>query len=276
MTKITLAAILMLFSFMTKAQSKGNDFAMFAGCIGAKLPGGCYDEKFRDDITSLISPKIAADLQITIEKKYFSISFAFLSAENGKIIPESIEIACENELFKEAIKQYILHLPAFIPKDESNEERRSVHMKSYTFIYNEQFQKYEPASQERLKQENIYPSSVLLGNQPVLVSCANKEAEEIKQCSQQELQRTIAKRISLRSIKYGFTGKIKLYGSFVVEKDGSITITDVICDTDDCEGLKKSFRKALKKMPKFIPADYRGVKVRASYNLPISINITEK
>lgn len=273
MTKFTLAIFLLLISFSTKAQSQSYDYAMFAGCVGAKLPGTCYNEKFRDDVTSLISPEITANLTSTLNKKYFQISFGFLSDENGKVLPETTEVICENQSLNDAVKQYILNLPAFIPKSPNNEDRRSAHLEFLIFIFNEQLEKYEAASQDRLKQEGIQ-TVFNLGTPPILANCSNVEKEKVSQCTQQELQRTIAKKISLSSIDHKFTGTIKLLGTFIVEKDGSITVKDVTCNMNDCDGLIKSFRKALKKMPEFIPGHYKGVKIRASYNLPITINIT--
>lgn len=274
MTKITLAVILSLLSFTAIAQSKKIGFAIFAECANAESFSDCNKAKFEKDITSLISKEITTDLAKSLDKNYFSISFAFISDEHGKVSPETIEIACDNKLLQEAIKRYILNLPPFIPKDSSYTERRTVHMRSLTFIYNASLKKYEPASKDKLLQEGINPNYVTFENEPVLKGCENESIEEAKKCTRQKLTSDTNKNIRINSIPETFSGQIKLLGKFIVETDGSVTIDDISCTISDCKGLVESFKRVIKNFPAFIPGNYKGVNVRVAYNLPLTINMT--
>jgi protein TonB len=53
----------------------------------------------------------------------------------------------------------------------------------------------------------------------------------------------------------------------VVEKDGSVTIEEVLQSPDRL--LTEAAEKAIKKAPKFEPGKQRGVPVRVAFTLPV-------
>ncbi|WP_333876963.1 energy transducer TonB [Flavobacterium sp.] len=63
--------------------------------------------------------------------------------------------------------------------------------------------------------------------------------------------------------------KGKIFATFVVEKDGSITDVKVIRDMG--YGTKEEAIRVLTQSPKWIPGEQSGKKVRVIYSLPISI-----
>ncbi|MES2575188.1 MAG: energy transducer TonB [Bacteroidota bacterium] len=63
--------------------------------------------------------------------------------------------------------------------------------------------------------------------------------------------------------------KGKVYVSFVVEKDGSLTDIKVLRDIG--YGTGKEAIRVLKSTPKWTPAEQNGKKVRCAYTLPISL-----
>ncbi|PZR18934.1 MAG: hypothetical protein DI539_15830 [Flavobacterium psychrophilum] len=65
-------------------------------------------------------------------------------------------------------------------------------------------------------------------------------------------------------------GTYKMYFSFVVEKDGSLS--NIKCLRGD-ETLVDQAIRVIKKSEKWIPAQKDGVAVRASFNIPITINV---
>ena len=83
---------------------------------------------------------------------------------------------------------------------------------------------------------------------------------------------------------YGFIGKNyqtpeeeglkgKVYVTFVVEKDGSLTDIKVIRDIG--YGTGKEAIRVLNKCPKWTPGEQNGKKVRCTFSLPISIQSAE-
>lgn len=67
--------------------------------------------------------------------------------------------------------------------------------------------------------------------------------------------------------------KGKVYVTFVVEKDGSLTDIKVLRDIG--YGTGKEAIRVLKKCPKWVPGEQNGKKVRVLYSLPITIQSAE-
>ena len=67
--------------------------------------------------------------------------------------------------------------------------------------------------------------------------------------------------------------KGKVYVTFVVEKDG--TLTDIKVIRDIGYGTGKEAIRVLKKCPKWLPGEQNGKKVRVLYSLPITIQTAE-
>lgn len=63
--------------------------------------------------------------------------------------------------------------------------------------------------------------------------------------------------------------KGKIYVTFVIEKDGSLTDIKVLRDIG--YGTGKEAIRVLKLSPKWLPGEQGGKKVRCTYSLPISI-----
>ena len=61
----------------------------------------------------------------------------------------------------------------------------------------------------------------------------------------------------------------KVFVSFVVEKDGSLTDIKILRDAGF--GTGKEAERVLKKCPKWVPGEQNGKKVRVLYSLPISL-----
>ncbi|GGB69645.1 hypothetical protein GCM10007424_07020 [Flavobacterium suaedae] len=67
----------------------------------------------------------------------------------------------------------------------------------------------------------------------------------------------------------------RIYLSFVIEKDGSMSNIKILRDPG--YGMGDEAVRVLKSMDqKWIPGELNGEKVSANYNLPITINITSK
>ena len=68
--------------------------------------------------------------------------------------------------------------------------------------------------------------------------------------------------------------KGRVYASFTVERDGSITDVKIIREIGYETGTE--VLRVLKVMPKWLPAEQNGRKVRCSYTLPIIIDATKQ
>lgn len=66
----------------------------------------------------------------------------------------------------------------------------------------------------------------------------------------------------------------KAYVNFVVDKDGSVVKPIILRGlTDNCD---KEVIRVMKLMPKWIPGEHKGEKVKVSYNLPINFSLSNK
>jgi len=66
----------------------------------------------------------------------------------------------------------------------------------------------------------------------------------------------------------------KVYVTFIVEKDGSITNAKLLRDIGG--GCGAEAVRAVKTMPRWIPAKQRGETVRCQFNLPVTFTLTEE
>lgn len=65
--------------------------------------------------------------------------------------------------------------------------------------------------------------------------------------------------------------QLKVYVTFVVEKDGSISDVRVLRGSGSA--LDEEAIRVIKSMPKWLPGKQRGIPIRVQYNIPISISL---
>lgn len=86
------------------------------------------------------------------------------------------------------------------------------------------------------------------------------------------LYQFIAANIKWPNTQCDCTGKV--YVTFVVEKDGSITNPKLIRDICDMHcGFGEEALRVVKLMPKWKPGQHRGKPVRVQFNLPINFTL---
>lgn len=249
------------------AQKLGEQ-AIFAECIDSTSPYACTKEKFKNDITALITPEFAADIRENIKIDYFYVSIILVSDENGKLIPHETDILCLYEPLKNAIKSYLYSLPAFYPKDIKQKERRSVFVLDYTFLYTDFKSGYYPASPNVLASLHIKQESLPFDTYPSYPGCkSNIETDDI--C----IRNAISKFLT-RKIKFPHSDElnkvIKLDISLKFKRDGSIELDHV--DGADAY-LSNEIWRVMKKSPKIIPAKVRGIAVETYFKIPLTITL---
>lgn len=58
---------------------------------------------------------------------------------------------------------------------------------------------------------------------------------------------------------------------FNIDEDGTVTVTRI---TGADEAFKKETMRVLKRLPKFVPAQIKGLPLKTYYNLPLTFNLT--
>ncbi len=114
---------------------------------------------------------------------------------------------------------------------------------------------------------------IVVEQMPRFAGCEDAELSDgaLKTCADQRLLEYIYGNIKYPSIarENGIEGTV--FATFVVEKDGSITIPKVLRDIGG--GCGKEVLRVIKQMPDWIPGAQRGRKVRVQFNLPVKFSL---
>ena len=102
---------------------------------------------------------------------------------------------------------------------------------------------------------------------PMFRSCKNVFKSQRRECFQNKMTKHIRKHFYYP--KYAFNRGIqgRVFVQFIIEKDGSIS--EIKTNGID-KSLEKAALKIIKKLPKLIPAKYKGKPVREPVSIPIT------
>ncbi len=125
---------------------------------------------------------------------------------------------------------------------------------------------------EEPEEEDLEP--ILIADQmPRFPGCEDlgQDKKAIEQCAQKEMLEFIYKHIKYPTIARETTIQGTVVGSFVVEKDGSISDIEILRDIGG--GCGKEVIKVVEKMPKWVPGKQKGRKVRVRYRIPVKFRL---
>lgn len=267
--KNILLGICLLINYIVVAQKLGEQ-AVYIECKNAENPSSCSQTRFSDDITLLLTPKIIAEIKDSSLKDGFPVSASFLSDKNGKIIPKDIQILCKNASLHTAIKNYILNLPPFYPKNPNVQERRSAHLFFFVFLPDIDGKSYHSATILEKSKSLIKEEFAPLDNHATLAGCTDKNDTFPSECFIKEIRKIVTQNYVIPETN--LSGMIRMFASFYVNSEGTIVLTKVT-------GAKKDFIVAMEnvfqKLPKVIPGSLKGVPVPQAFTLPVILNIQE-
>lgn len=253
------------------ATAQKTSVAIFKQCKETDKPYKCTDEKFAADIQNLLSGKMTDEIRISKDSVYFPVSIIFISDSKGNVDTKTLQIACDNMLLNTALKKYITGLPPFYPKNDDDTESRTVHQLFYTFVYNTELKKYIITDDTELKALKIRPDYIRFANPPLFTECL--ETADAYDCTKNKMYKIVGNNFNASKFM-GESRVVKLMVTYVVEKDGSFTIKDITCSEKNNEMIEE-LKRVLKKFPTFIPGHYMNVLVRASFALPVNLNLYE-
>jgi hypothetical protein len=262
--KIILGAIL-LTTLNIQAQSRSQ--AIFKECANNAEPGKCTNEKFHTDIAALITPQITADLKKSLAEEHFTVSVILISDAEGKIIPAETRLLCPPQM-ESAVKDYIAKLPVFLPKSETLDERRSVHLINPTFIYDNRTESFIEVDKDDLKTFNIKPETLLLDVYPVYPGCEGFEKDNELKCLSSAMMKFVINNYRVPDLEY--YGKVKMMVYLIVEKDGTINLDKI---TGGEEPFRDEVRRVIKALPKIKPGSVSNIPIRVACTLPVTITM---
>ena len=108
---------------------------------------------------------------------------------------------------------------------------------------------------------------IIIDDVPMFRSCKNVFKSQRIECFQNRMTKHIRKHFYYP--KYAFNRGIegRVFVTFIIEKDGSIS---EIKTRGADKSLEKAALKIIKKLPKLIPAKYKGKPVREPVSIPIT------
>ena len=115
--------------------------------------------------------------------------------------------------------------------------------------------------------DELKPNHLTLDDVPMFRSCKNVFKSQRRECFQNKMTKHIRKHFYYP--KYAFNRGIqgRVFVQFIIEKDGSIS--EIKTNGAD-KSLEKAALKIIKKLPKLIPAKYKGKPVREPVSIPIT------
>jgi hypothetical protein len=263
--KVLIIVIAMLLSHTMLCQNEPGDQAVLMECTGAESPHKCTVAKFRDDVTQLLTPAIAAELR-QAGKEYLFVSAVFVTDANGDLVPAETEVRCENLQIRKALLNYITKLPRFQPKDSHHTERRSVHTIDLSFLADETGSSYHVATISELWEKQLEPDYIKLDKVPVYDGCEGITDNSFD-CLNIQIRNYLVQNYIVPDIEVEETMRIFVY--FTVYKNGEIGVQKI---EGGLEPFRNAVRKAILHMPKMIPGELRGIPVNFAFTLPFTIN----
>lgn len=267
--RFTLFTLLLFLSINAKGQTL--DTAVFKDCLNTTSPTICTEEKFKDDISALMTYDIANQIKETLKENYFSVSIIFLTDETGKLTPEYTDVRCDFPGFKTAIENYINNLPVLTPKDSSYPDRRTLHTLYYTFMPDYVTKKFYLASEERLKAEKIAPQYFYADTPALYPKCNCKKTDREKlmnQCTKEKILKYINKNFNIPNTPEGNPRSVKIYISMQINKDGIVKVLRAISTEKE---LSDEAERVINSLPVMKPARIKGFPVTTVLTLPITI-----
>jgi protein TonB len=105
---------------------------------------------------------------------------------------------------------------------------------------------------------------------PLFPGCENVAKDKRRDCFNEKIQQHIKKNFNYPESAMDAGQQGKVYVSFVIEKDGSITIANM---RGPYPALEKEAARIINKIPKLTPGKQRGKPVRVPFSIPITFKL---
>jgi protein TonB len=102
---------------------------------------------------------------------------------------------------------------------------------------------------------------------PKYKGCEGLKGDEATQCTMKAIMKHVSENVDYPEVAKDNDIEGKVYVSFVVDKDGSVTDVQVVRGVD--KTLDNAAIKVVKSLTKFTPGKQRGKAARVKYNIPI-------
>jgi len=162
--------------------------------------------------------------------------------------------------------------PEVIKVVEDKKEIKEVEIQSTETNQKEEVVKAEKVVVAEVEEPEVDVPFAIIEDVPLFPGCENVPKDKRKECFQDKIQAHIKKNFSYpdAAIDAGHQGKV--FVSFVIEKDGSVSIANMRAPYPS---LEKEAKRIMTKLPKMIPGKQRGKPVRMTMSIPITFKLDQ-
>uniref|UniRef100_UPI002FD8B552 energy transducer TonB n=1 Tax=Flavobacterium sp. TaxID=239 RepID=UPI002FD8B552 len=155
---------------------------------------------------------------------------------------------------------------------EDKKEIKEVEIQSTETNQKEEVVKAEKVVVAKEEEPDVDVPFAIIEDVPLFPGCENVAKEKRKDCFQEKIQAHIRKNFSYpeAAIDAGHQGKV--FVSFVIEKDGSVSIANMRAPYPT---LEKEAQRIMSKLPKMVPGKQRGKPVRMTMSIPITFKLDQ-
>jgi protein TonB len=120
------------------------------------------------------------------------------------------------------------------------------------------------------EEEEVDVPFAIIEDAPLFPGCERVKKSERKQCFQDNIQKHINKNFRYPDVAQEMGVQGRVYVSFVIDKDGSITS---IRTRGPDKNLEKEAARIIGKLPNMTPGKQRGRPVRVPFSIPITFKL---
>ncbi len=162
--------------------------------------------------------------------------------------------------------------PEVIKIVEDKKEIKEVEIQSTETNQKEEIPEAKNIKVAEVEEPEVDVPFAIIEDVPLFPGCESVSKDKRKDCFQEKIQAHIKKNFSYHdaAIDAGHQGKV--FVSFVIEKDGSVSIANMRAPYPT---LEKEAKRIMSKLPKMTPGKQRGKPVRMTMSIPITFKLDQ-
>lgn len=119
----------------------------------------------------------------------------------------------------------------------------------------------------------VEPTFITVEQLPMFKACIGLSRAEQKACFETELSKVVSRHLVYPEDDFDDKKQGRAFVEFVIDEKGNVTNVNSLSNGNATEDMKRAAEKAIKRVPKLIPAQQGKKSVKIKYIIPISFKI---
>ncbi|MFB9096860.1 MULTISPECIES: energy transducer TonB [Flavobacterium] len=124
-----------------------------------------------------------------------------------------------------------------------------------------------------VKSKVVEPTFITVEQLPMFKACIGLSRAEQKACFETELSKVVSRHLVYPEDDFDDKKQGRAFVEFVIDEKGNVTNVNSLSNGNATEDMKRAAEKAVKRVPKLIPAQQGKKSVKIKYVIPISFKI---